>query len=69
MDGENISILSINKHENYFCDNFNIRVGGATDTVSMCLAFGLERIVACCFLKWGLDKENWPKMIKNEILQ
>lgn len=69
MNGENIPILSINKHENYFCDNFNIRMGSATDVFSMCLAFGLERIVACCLLKWGLDKINWPKMVKNEILQ
>ena len=60
VDGEEIALMSINKHEKYFSNRFNIKLSSKESADSMCIAFGLERLVAIGLIKWG-NKDKWPR--------
>lgn len=60
-----IAIGSINNHEDYFTNRFNIQLTDKFRPYSFCLAFGLERLTALGLLKWGENVKNWPKQLQN----
>lgn len=59
-DGKDIALASINNHEEFFGGRFNISTSDSTAN-SMCVAFGIERLVAFSLETWGADMNNWPK--------
>ena len=56
--------MSINKHERYFSDRFGILLDSKEKAESMCIAFGLERLVAMSLLKWGTNRNKWAKELE-----
>lgn len=55
---ELIALASINNHEEYFTDRFDIRLPNGHTASSFCVAFGLERLVAASLLLWDKRKIN-----------
>ncbi len=64
IGNEDVALMSINKHEKYFSNRFNISLDSKKIAESMCIAFGLERLVAIGLIKWGKDKNNWAKELR-----
>jgi seryl-tRNA synthetase len=64
FDQNDVALMSINKHEKYFSDRFNILLNSKESAESMCIAFGLERLVAIGLIKWGADKTRWAKELR-----
>jgi seryl-tRNA synthetase len=60
IDGLDLALVSINRHEDYFARRFKIRLAGTPETHSLCAAVGLERMVAAGVLTWGADPTGWP---------
>lgn len=56
-----LALASVNRHDDTFGRQFRIRTGPAVPAHSMCLAFGLERLVAYGLLTWGPDARRWPR--------
>lgn len=50
IENNNVAIASINYHEQYFAERFNIRLQDNSYAFSSCIAFGLERLVAASLL-------------------
>ncbi|MEJ7653049.1 MAG: hypothetical protein WKH64_06770 [Chloroflexia bacterium] len=56
---ERVAICSLNAHEDYFGRAFGIESGRPPGPAhSLCAAFGLERLVACCLALWGADSAH-----------
>lgn len=56
-----ISVASLNFHQNYFSESFNIRQNENSLAFSGCVGVGLERLTYCLFSQYGLDLEKWPR--------
>ena len=61
LDGHDIALASINRHEDFFAGAFRIRLASGGPAQSICVAFGLERLTAAGLLTWGPDPAQWPK--------
>jgi len=60
---QSVAIASINSHEEFFSNHFNIRTKGALSH-SFCTAFGVERLTSYSLKMWGKDESNWPPKFK-----
>jgi hypothetical protein len=58
------SLASTNLHEEHFTGEYSIRRGGVSAS-SLCIAFGLERLVAYTGSRWGFDSTHWPDTIQH----
>ena len=63
LDGHDIGLASINRHEYFFARAFRIRLASGQPAHSFCVAFGLERLTAAGLLTWGSDPAQWPKAL------
>ena len=63
LDGHDIAVASINRHEDFFGKAFRIRLASGAPAHSFCVAFGLERLTAAGLLTWGPDPAQWPKAL------
>ena len=63
LDGHDIALASINRHEDFFAMAFRIRLASGQPAHSFCVAFGLERLTAAGLLTWGPDPAQWPKAL------
>jgi len=61
LDGHDIALASINRHEDFFARAFRIRLASGQPAHSFCVAFGLERLTAAGLLTWGPDPAQWPR--------
>jgi len=61
LDGHDIALASINRHEDFFARAFGIKLASGRSAHSFCVAFGLERLTAAGLLSWGPDPAQWPK--------
>jgi len=61
LDGHDIALASINRHEDFFAGAFRITLASGGPAHSFCVAFGLERLTAAGLLTWGPDPAQWPK--------
>ena len=61
LDGHDIALASINRHEEFFAEAFRIRLASGPPAHSFCVAFGLERLTAAGLLTWGPDPAQWPR--------
>src|SRR5438874_487998 len=66
VEGEEVALASLNKHETYFTRRFGIGAPGVGGPPlhSFCLAFGLERLTACGLLLWGGEETGWPEELR-----
>jgi seryl-tRNA synthetase len=63
LDGHDIALASINRHEDFFARAFRITLASGAPAHSFCVAFGLERLTAAGLLTWGPDPAQWPKAL------
>jgi hypothetical protein len=61
LEGHDIALASINRHEDFFARAFDIKLASGRPAHSFCVAFGLERLTAAGLLTWGPDPAQWPK--------
>lgn len=54
------AVASANRHCEAYGERFDIRAGDST-AHSMCVAFGIERLVLESLDVWGESKETWPR--------
>jgi hypothetical protein len=58
-DGHEVALSSINNHEDFFGQRFNIR-NGSEPVHSCCVAFGIDRLCDYSLKRWGPDPSAWP---------
>jgi hypothetical protein len=63
LDGHDIALASINRHEDFFARAFGVRLASGQPAHSFCAAFGLERLTAAGLLTWGPDPAQWPRAV------
>src|SRR5438132_297668 len=63
LDGHDIALASINRHEDFFARAFRIRLASGQPAHSFCAAFGLEPLTAAGLVTWGSDPAQWPRAL------
>jgi len=58
---------SYNLHGVAFSGKFNFNIEGIEVTESGCVGFGLERIVIAFLNQFGMNQNNWPRLIRENI--
>ena len=64
INGKDVALFSINNHEDYFTKRFNIKLKSVSEPSSICIAFGIERLIACGLLKWSSNQKKWPGVLR-----
>lgn len=62
-----LAVASFNLHADAFTTPFNIKIDGMTEAVTGCVGFGIERCVLAFIAQYGVNRENWPEIIKKYI--
>ena len=60
--GEEIAAASVNLHETFFGEAFDIRLPGGGPASGACVAFGTERWLLAFLCAHGLDAREWPNV-------
>ena len=60
--GRTLAAASINDHEAFFGEAFDIRLEGGEPASSGCVAFGLERWLLAVLTAYGPDARDWPTL-------
>lgn len=61
---EGIAIGSVNHHQDYFGNAFNIRFPSGEPVHSACLGFGIDRWCLAVFAQHGLEPNRWPQSLQ-----
>lgn len=64
-DEGRLAVGSLNYHTDFFGRAFDVGVEGAGAMHSVCVAFGLERLVHCFLAQHGDRPEHWPEVVRN----
>ena len=69
-DGERtIACASINLHEQFFGNTFEIAIGSGMPASSGCVGWGMERWMLACFAQHGFDPQGWPPWLRNRVFR
>ena len=60
--GRMIAAASVNDHEAFFGDAFDIRLASGEPASSGCVAFGIERWLLAVLAAYGPDARDWPAL-------
>jgi seryl-tRNA synthetase len=63
-DNERLAVGSLNYHTDFFGRAFDIKVAEAGPAHSVCIGFGLERLVCAFLAQHGSDPDHWPKVVR-----
>lgn len=66
-DDERVAVGSLNYHHDFFGRAFDIKIDGGGLAHSVCIGFGLERLVCAFLAQHGTDPENWPEKVRMAI--
>ena len=66
---EPTAVASFNYHEEHFSEAFGLELADGSRAHTACLGFGHERIVLALFHTHGLDAEDWPAEVREELWQ
>ena len=64
-DDQRLAVGSLNYHSDFFGRAFSVGVEGAGAMHSVCVAFGLERLVYAFLEQHGNDPVAWPETVRN----
>jgi seryl-tRNA synthetase len=64
---ERLAIGSLNYHTDFFGRAFGIGVEGAGPAHSVCIGFGLERMVCAFLAQHGQQPDNWPENVRKAL--
>jgi seryl-tRNA synthetase len=62
-----LAISSINYHQDYFGNSFNLRLHNGKAAHSCCIGFGLDRWCSTIFSTHGVDPMKWPDELRKII--
>ena len=62
-DGQRLAVGSLNYHTDFFGRAFEIDIQGAGRAHSVCIGFGLERLVCAFLAQHGTDASAWPESV------
>ena len=62
-DEQRLAVGSLNYHTDFFGRAFEIDIQGAGPAHSVCIAFGLERLVCAFLAQHGTDPSAWPESV------
>ena len=60
--GRTVAAASMNDHEKFFGEAFDIRLGSRQWASSGCVAFGIERWLLAVLVAYGPDARDWPSL-------
>jgi seryl-tRNA synthetase len=66
-EGERLAIGSLNYHTDFFGRAFGIGVEGSGPAHSVCIGFGLERMVCAFLAQHGPEPDGWPDKVRMAI--
>jgi seryl-tRNA synthetase len=61
------AICSFNWHQDHFSSRFRIRNADDTVAHTACLGFGLERVTLALLKHHGLDPNEWPTAVREQL--
>jgi seryl-tRNA synthetase len=64
---EPTAVASFNYHQDHFSETYGIEVGDGAAAHTACLGFGLERIALALLRAHGLDLDEWPAAVVEEL--
>jgi seryl-tRNA synthetase len=64
---EPTAVASFNYHQDHFTETYGIEVGDGGAAHTACLGFGLERIALALLRAHGLDLDDWPSAVVEEL--
>ena len=62
-----LAIGSYNYHQDFFGRHLNISLPDGSPAQTGCVAFGLERMAYAFLSQYGLERENWPVLVRNTV--
>ena len=62
-----LAISSINYHQNFFGNAFNIKLEDHDFAHSCCIGFGLDRWIATIISAHGIDPKLWPQKLSELV--
>lgn len=65
--GTEIAAGSINLHDTFFGERFNIKTVNDEIATSACIGLDIERIMLACFAQHGVEPEKWPARLAEII--
>jgi seryl-tRNA synthetase len=64
---EPTAVASFNYHQDHFAQSFGIELADGGVAHTACLGFGLERITLGLLHTHGLDPQDWPDMVRDQL--
>lgn len=61
-----ISVGSLNLHNNYFAEKYNIKIDNEIACTS-CSGIGIDRLIYCILSQHGSDVSLWPKKLREDL--
>jgi seryl-tRNA synthetase len=61
------AVSSFNAHQEHFGSVFGIQLHDGKVASSACVGFGLERITLALFCTHGMDIDQWPGAVRNQL--
>lgn len=66
-DDERLAVGSLNYHTDFFGRAFDINIEDAGPAHSVCIGFGLERLVCAFLAQHGPEPDDWPEKVRTAI--
>ena len=63
--GEEIAAASVNRHERFFGEAFDIQLASGEPASGACVAFGVERWMLAVLAAHGPDARGWPHAVRS----
>jgi seryl-tRNA synthetase len=67
FSGKTLAVGSYNYHQDFFGRNLNITLPDGSPIHTGCIAFGLERMAYAFLAQYGLDKKQWPPVVREGV--
>ncbi|MEI7760728.1 MAG: amino acid--[acyl-carrier-protein] ligase [Thermoleophilia bacterium] len=61
------AVLSVNAHLDHFGTDFGIATKSGGPAHTACIGFGLERVALALFHRHGIDSDNWPERVREQL--
>ncbi len=66
-DEQRLAVGSLNYHTDFFRRAFEIDIKGTGPAHSVCIGFGLERLVCAFLAQHGTEPAAWPERVKAAV--
>jgi seryl-tRNA synthetase len=62
-----VACMSFNYHRDHFGKGWGLRTAAGVTAHTGCVAFGLERLTLALFLTHGVELQNWPSEVRQNL--